>query len=198
MSPPAWPSPESPAGRSGFRTGQSWRPLRVSLVSFPQSPPDLPPPRPGSFRASLLLGRLTPRSLAFYSIPRRRGRVSPPASFRPRLATGVLALGYAVRCCLRPLETLTPDTGHAGHTNKKGPAFRPGPPHSARAECSPDTGRSYGFSVLMSTFVDWLSPTFSSFTPIATIIGVPVPPVSDLVAMLINSPESVTEYDHMR
>ena len=35
---------------------------------------------------------------------------------------GTLALGYPVRRYLRPFETLTPDTGHAWHTNVGTPA----------------------------------------------------------------------------
>ena len=44
-------------------------------------------------------------------------------SFRSRLAVNTLALGYPVRCYLRPLETLTPDTGHAWHTKKRARPF---------------------------------------------------------------------------
>ena len=95
---------------------------------FPAVPPDLPPPRPGSFRASPSDAGSPPRSLAFYPVPVRRGRVSPPASFRFRLATDTLALGYTVRCYLRPLETLTPDTGHAWHTSGRRGARAPRPP----------------------------------------------------------------------
>ena len=40
---------------------------------------------------------------------------------------GTLALGYTVRCYLRPLETLTPDTGHAWYTQEEGPSLAAGP-----------------------------------------------------------------------
>ena len=84
---------------------------------FPAVPAGFTPAASGQLSGVTAMGRLTPRSLALYPIPVRRGRVSPPASFRFRLATDTLALGYTVRCYLRPLETLTPDTGHAWHTH---------------------------------------------------------------------------------
>ena len=81
---------------------------------FPAVPAGFTPAASGQLSGVTAMGRLTPRSLALYPIPVRRGRVSPPASFRFRLATDTLALGYTVRCHLRPLETLTPDMGMPG------------------------------------------------------------------------------------
>ena len=93
---------------------------------FPAVPAGFTPAASGQLSGVTAMGRLTPRSLALYPIPVRRGRVSPPASFRFRLATDTPALGLSVRCHLRPLETLTPDTGHAWHTH----AEDAGPPRS--------------------------------------------------------------------
>ena len=50
----------------------------------------------------------------------------------------------------------------------------------------------------MSTADDCISPTFSSFTAIARIMGSPMPPVIGLVAFATIAPGSVTEYDHTR
>ena len=108
---------------------------------FPAVPAGFTPAASGQLSGVTAMGRLTPRSLALYPIPVRRGRVSPPASFRFRLATDTLALGYTVRCHLRPLETLTPDTGHAWHTRKRARTVRPGP--SPHLPSSPETRSDY-------------------------------------------------------
>ena len=54
------------------------------VIRSVRTPPDLPPPASGQLLGFPVSPRLTPRSWAFYPVP----------------------------CHLRPLETLTPDTGH--------------------------------------------------------------------------------------
>ncbi len=64
-------------GRERGFTGQARRPPRVSLVSFPRFPPDLPPPRSG-FAAGCWL---TPRSWAEMNLPLGpRYALGPPAT----------------------------------------------------------------------------------------------------------------------
>ena len=103
--------------RDGRPSGQA---AHQHVMVDPQSPPDLPPPRPVSFRASPCFAD-SPRgrwpSIRFLFV-RAAFRLRLP--FRPRLATGTLALGYTVRCYLRVRWRLSlQTTGHAWHT--KGP-----------------------------------------------------------------------------
>ena len=87
---------------------------------------------------------------------------------------------------------------------REGPAFRPDPPGSTRAESPVGLDQLAGFSLLMVTAVDISSPTPLLFTAIARIIAgaaspsAPAPRVSPLVAIFTIVPGSVTEYDHVR
>ena len=82
----------------------------------------------------------------------------------------------------------------------EGPASRPGPPGSTRARSPVGSGHlsSTPKSSATVSSSDVTSPTPSSFTPIARIIGVPVASVLfDRVTARSAGPATVIEYDHV-
>ena len=90
-----------PPGPRQSLVAQDFPPATRATVGRESAPRGLhvTPAASGWLSGFAVFGRLTPRSWAF----------------------------YPVRCYLRPLETLTPDTGRAGHTKREGPDLAAGP-----------------------------------------------------------------------
>ena len=111
-----------------------------------------------------------------------------------RLATDTLALGQPVRCCLGPFETLTPDTGHAWRTKKKGPGLSAGPlpPTSPRVRRLAYSKPSYGSSTSISTVSSETIPTTPMFSLTARVGGTTGSAVSSPAAATTASVSSIT------
>ena len=110
-------------------SGQTWRPPRVSPVSFPRSPPDLPTPRPGSFRASSYLAdspHLRGPSIRFLFVRAvvRLRLPSDPASRRAPLPSAIRFAATSVRLRLSLQIQGMPGTQEGPLRHAQGPFFR--------------------------------------------------------------------------
>ena len=149
-------------------------PFQASGETSPGKNDDLPrtiagsTPLPLGRRSFAVSGPLAPVRSASYPVPVRRLTGSFHASFSVRLTTNALRFPSVPATRFREdfhLQVIA----HAGPTTKKreGPAFRPDPPGSTRAESPVGLGQLPGFAVLMVTSVDSSSPTPLLFTAIA-------------------------------
>ena len=117
---------------------------------FPADPAGFTHAASGQLWGFTVSRRLTPRSWAFYPVPVRRGRDSPPASFRSSLATATLALGYPVSVLPPPVRN-----SHSRHRTmprtqqRRARPLWPGPPLNVAS--SPKTQKQLSNSTALQS-----------------------------------------------